>query len=252
MAAAPNPAIAQAYQFFLSKGYQPHQAAALAGNAMAESRLDPNIKGDKGSALGAFQWRGPRQAQLMDWAKREGVNPYELPNQLAFFDWELKNTERGAGQRLAAAKDVTEANNAVVSSLRPGGYTPDAPQNANGYARRLSYAQGVLGQAPPGQATAQAPAAPAAPPAADPAAAGGGGAGDKPRVNAAALAKMGSDLLAQGAEHVAATPQLGQDPGVYQPQVGQLSNPFRKRKPQAVAQAQTQPRPWGLLGGVDG
>jgi hypothetical protein len=97
-----------AYNFFIAKGYEPHQAAGIVGNLMAESGLNPTVKpGDNGTAFGIAQWRGDdRFGKLKsmygeDWTK--------LDNQLAFVDWELNNTYKKVGDKLRKTSNVTEA-----------------------------------------------------------------------------------------------------------------------------------------------
>lgn len=255
--AGPNPFAQRAYSYYIGLGYQPHQAAALAGNAQAESGFRPTVLGDNNQAFGTFQWHGSRQQDLQNYAQRNNLDPKQLETQLGFFDWELKNTERAAGQRLMGAQNVQQANDAVISSLRPAGYKPGNAAGAMHYDKRLGFSQAVLGapavgmptqtaSAPPGPAPAD-PADPAAPaPAAGAPAAGGGG---KP--SAQSLGKMGSDLLAQSQAKAAQAPNVGPDPGVYMPQVTPYVNPYRKRM-QAMAQATAAKKPVGLLGGIDG
>lgn len=147
----------RAYQFYVDKGYQPHQAAALAGNAMAESRGSTSVLGDGGKALGIFQWHPDRQANLNRFATSQGLDPRAETTQLAFKDWELNNTERRAGDLLRASTDVTGANNAVLNSLRPQGFNRNDPTGSHNYSGRLGFANQLLGNDMP--TTAGSPAA---------------------------------------------------------------------------------------------
>lgn len=160
----------RAYQFFLSRGYAPAQAAALAGNAMAESGGRTAVLGDGGKALGLFQWHPDRQANLRTFAQKEGLDPGDERTQLGFKDWELQNTERRAGAALRAAQTPEEATAAVLASLRPQGYSRTDPTQAMHYDKRLANAQAILGsggavlQPAPSRSEPPAPsAAPAAP-----------------------------------------------------------------------------------------
>lgn len=139
-----------AYQFFLSKGYQPHQAAALVGNFQQESGqgLSTGALGDHGTAYGIAQWRGDRldgPQGLRGWAQGQSLDPSQLNTQLQFADWELRNREQTAFSRLQNAKDVTQATNAAIGYERPQGWSFDNPANGAGYGNRLGYAQGLLG-----------------------------------------------------------------------------------------------------------
>ena len=128
----------RAFQFFVSRGYSPAQAAALAGNAMVESGGRTTAVGDQGRARGVFQWHPDRQANLRSFASRLGQDPSAELTQLQFKDWELQNTERTAGERLRAAQTPQEANNAVLASLRPAGFRRNDPTGSMHYDRRLS------------------------------------------------------------------------------------------------------------------
>ncbi len=235
----------EAFDYFRSQGYAPHQAAAIVGNMRAESRFDPTITGDRGTAYGAMQWRGSRQADLDRFAAERGGTRADPKIQLAFYDWELRNTEKRAGERLRAAKDLTEATNAVVSSLRPGGYTAANPAGSMHYDRRMAYAQSVLGGAPPGGsavAAAPPPEAPAGPPMAPP----GGGMGS---ARNDALLAQGRAMLDQAAGGKP-TAVAGAPPEVNTPAPAQAFNPYRKKQqPRVMAQMPTMA---GLLGGPNG
>jgi hypothetical protein len=144
----------RAYQFYVNKGYSPVQAAALAGNAMAESRGSTTVTGDAGKALGLFQWHPDRQANLNRFATSQGLDPRSEQTQLAFKDWELRNTEAGAGRKLFAAQTPEEANAAVLSSLRPSGYTSQDPTKSHNWSGRLENTYSFLGSTPQQQSQA--------------------------------------------------------------------------------------------------
>lgn len=160
----------RAYQFYLSRGYAPAQAAALAGNAQVESGGRPAVLGDSGKALGLFQWHPDRQANLRTFAQREGLDPGDERTQLAFKDWELQNTERRAGAALRAAQTPEEATAAVLASLRPQGYSRTDPTQSMRYDKRLANTQALLGsggavlQSAPSRSEPPAPSAPPAAP----------------------------------------------------------------------------------------
>ena len=67
-----SPNVSSAFNYFTSQGYTPQQASGIVGNLMAESgsRLDPNAFNTAGGGNGAFgiaQWRGSRQANVLNW-----------------------------------------------------------------------------------------------------------------------------------------------------------------------------------------
>jgi len=138
----------RAYDFFVGKGYPAHQAAALAGNAVWESGGNPTISGDGGKAYGTFQWHPDRQAGLTDFAKKSGMDPTDTNTQLAFADYELNNSESGAGTKLANAKTYAQANDAVLNYLRPSGFTPDNPGGSHGYAGRYNAGADLINATP--------------------------------------------------------------------------------------------------------
>lgn len=134
----------RAYQFYIERGYAPVQAAAMAGNADWESRGSTSALGDSGTASGLFQWRGDRQKGLQEWAKTNGFDPKDETAQLAYADYELRNSENASGKKLFAAQTLADANDALMGFLRPAGYTPDNPQGGHGYVNRYNNAAGLL------------------------------------------------------------------------------------------------------------
>lgn len=107
----------------LELGYEPHIAAAIVGNFMVESGpgLNTRAVGDGGNAFGMGQWNGPRRRQYLAFAARRGAAPDDLDTQIAFLDWELKNTEAGNFARVLEAPDAAAAA-AIFSNevWRPG------------------------------------------------------------------------------------------------------------------------------------
>lgn len=160
---------AAAYQFFLSKGYTPHAAAALVGGFQAESGqgLSTGALGDKNTAYGIAQWRGDRlegPTGLRGWAQGQNLDPAQLQTQLQFADWELRNREQTAFSGLQHAQNVNQAANAAIGYERPHGWSFANPSGGMAYDDRLANAQGLLGTAPTpttGVAAAAPPTAPA-------------------------------------------------------------------------------------------
>jgi hypothetical protein len=144
----------RAYQFYVNKGYSPVQAAALAGNAMAESSGSTSVVGDRGKALGLFQWHPDRQANLNRFATSQGLDPRLEQTQLAFKDWELRNTEAPSGKMLMSATTPEQANAAVLASLRPSGYLAKDPTQSMHYGKRLANTYSLLGSTPSEQSQA--------------------------------------------------------------------------------------------------
>lgn len=98
-----------AMPFLVNKGWTPMQAAAIVGNLTAESYMHPHTPdGDKGTAVGLAQWRGNRQIKFQQIIGKS-IKDSTLRDQLSFVDWELRNTEKKAGNLLLAAKDIETA-----------------------------------------------------------------------------------------------------------------------------------------------
>ncbi len=130
----------------LALGYEPHVAAGLVGNLMQESgpTLMTRAVGDGGNSIGMGQWNGPRRRALIAFAARRGTDPADLDTQIAFLDWELKNTEAAAFARISQARTAAEAAEIASAEFwRPG--IPHLARRA-GYARQVfdQYGQGAV------------------------------------------------------------------------------------------------------------
>lgn len=94
----------EAMRYFMSKGWSKAQSSGIVANLMAESydRLDHTALGDSGTAYGIAQWRGIRQTNF---AKVFGksIKQSSFQEQLAFVDWELRNTHTTAGNLLRSS-----------------------------------------------------------------------------------------------------------------------------------------------------
>jgi hypothetical protein len=230
----------RAYAYFTSKGYSPHAAAALAGNAAWESTGSPTIEDPRGEgSIGLFQWRLGRRTGLDAFARERGLDPKAEETQLAYADWELNNTERGPGEQLRGATNLAEANNAVLAYLRPRDFTSANPQASHGYPQRLA-ASAELAPLPPSQYVgpapewqmhqAQAPVAPPAPPV--------------PAINPAGLLSERYNPYASGIKTGMGLLEAGNRAGPQMPMPG-LLQPYR---PQGADFGLPGPGRRGLLG----
>lgn len=98
----------QAYKFFVEeKGYTPEMAKGIIGNLIQESgdTLSPTRQGKDGS-IGIAQWKDSRRTNLMK-VRPDDYNT--LRGQLEFIDWELKNTEKKAYDKLMQSQTVEDA-----------------------------------------------------------------------------------------------------------------------------------------------
>lgn len=134
-----------AYDFFIERGWKPHQAAGIVGNLMQESGLRTHARnagdGSDGSdSIGIAQWNSDRAARLKRFAEARGTDWRDLKTQLEFVDLELRTSEGAAGRALTEARDVREATAAIVQYERPRGSDRGA-ESADGWANRLRHAQ---------------------------------------------------------------------------------------------------------------
>jgi hypothetical protein len=125
-------------QYFMDKGYKPHQAAAIAGNLTQESSLNPEAINPKSGAFGLGQFLGPRKKALYDYAERQGSYASDPGTQLDFIDHELNTTERKAKGKLMAATNLADATNAFSNHYERAG----AAEKNN--AKRVSFAENAL------------------------------------------------------------------------------------------------------------
>jgi hypothetical protein len=117
-----------AYNFFVSKGLQPYQAAAIVGNLMSESGVNPSSGAPPtdSTGFGIAQWTfTPRQAPLEELAKSEGKPVTDLGLQLEYMWDELTGTapanhEAGLSE-LKAASNVDDAASAFMGWSSTGG-----------------------------------------------------------------------------------------------------------------------------------
>ena len=137
----PNKRSLEAMEFFQSKGWSKEQAAGIVGNLQQESGnfsddvLTGKSRGDKGSAVGVAQWRGDRQKKFEELYGKKIENA-SLQEQLAFVDWELRNSHKGAGDRL------TEAPNAGTAAAIVDKYYEVSAGTERG--RRMANAERLL------------------------------------------------------------------------------------------------------------
>ena len=97
---------------FMEMGWSKEQAAGLAANLHRESGFKADIVGDKGKAYGIGQWHPDRQRNFAKVFGRD-IHGSSLDDQLKFVDWEMRNTEKGAGNKLRAATNAMQAGGIV-------------------------------------------------------------------------------------------------------------------------------------------
>lgn len=129
--------IKAAMDYFKKQGWSREQSAGILGNLMAESGRDlrTNAVGDGGKAFGIAQWHPDRQAKFKEVFGKD-IRQSTLEEQLAFVNWELKNTERRAGGVLSQARSGAQAA-AMVDKF----YERSSGAHRG---KRMSYAEGIL------------------------------------------------------------------------------------------------------------
>lgn len=123
--------------FFTGKGYEPHQAAGIAGNLMQESTLNPNAKNPTSGAFGLAQWLGSRKKSFMDYALKNKKDIKDPTAQLEFIDHELNTTETRARDKLLSSKDATEAAFNFSDHYERAGATEKKNATRANYANRI-------------------------------------------------------------------------------------------------------------------
>jgi len=126
----------KAIAFFQSKGWSKDQAAAIVGNLLQESNLDPDIVNPKSGARGIAQWLGSR---VDDFERQEKVplKGSRFEQQLDFVNWELNHSEKKAGDKIKSTKNIQDATASVANDYERMG------ANEAMMDRRISLAQAV-------------------------------------------------------------------------------------------------------------
>lgn len=129
----------KAYNFFVTNGLQPFQAAGIVGNLIQESGVDPTSVQSNGVGHGIAQWSKPgRWDNLVTFAK--STPPTDLGIQLSFLLHEMTDVPPW-NQSLPAVKAATTIETATKAFMDTF-EKPDA-QYAN-LANRITQAKGVL------------------------------------------------------------------------------------------------------------
>lgn len=161
----------RAYNFFVSRGLQPHMAAGILGNMVAESpmttpdgRVDINPRALQPSTTGDFpivnrgygivQWTtADRQAGLIAAAQAAGLPVYDLGVQLEYVMTELDSRWRGGavGRALRATTTVQEATLVIELQyeIHAGPVQPERTNDAVSFLQQF----GSNAPAPPPGAT---------------------------------------------------------------------------------------------------
>lgn len=99
----------QIYQYLLSKGFSPAQAAGILGNMQVESSLNTGAYNSAEGAIGLCQWEGGRRSELEAFAANKPGGVSNWKNQVDFMITELKGSEGGAYSRLMSSTTAGDA-----------------------------------------------------------------------------------------------------------------------------------------------
>ena len=150
------PSQQEVYDFYLSQGVAPHQAAALVGHMWAESGGNPTASHDKGTGFGLFGFRDPQKGKGR-WTDLKKFAESGTGTKLDINDWktqalfslrELDTTEKKAGEQFYGAKDYGGAIDALTGYLRPQGYDPNNPAATHNYTGRYNFGAQLAGVSP--------------------------------------------------------------------------------------------------------
>ena len=133
----------QVWNFFRGKGLQPHQVAAIMGNAQAESGFNPFAVGDGGTSFGLFQHHAARGRGLLG-AVGGKAGLGDIGAQLEYVWQELLTSESGVLKRLMTSTNVKDATSAFVGFERPQGWSAADPTGSHNWAGRLAAAESAL------------------------------------------------------------------------------------------------------------
>jgi hypothetical protein len=132
-----------AFEFFVGKGLKDYEAAAIVGNLIQESSVDPNaVEFGGGPGRGIAQWSvGGRwnhdsHDNVKWYASVKGKSIHSLNLQLAFIWYELQNFSGYGLSKLKAAKNITEATIAFEVHFEGCGTCDQS--------KRIAYAKQVL------------------------------------------------------------------------------------------------------------
>lgn len=134
-----------AYNFLVSKGLSAEQAAGVVGNLLLESSLDPTVVSSSGYT-GIAQWdKNTRWPRLVQWARDNNRDEYELSTQLDYM-WK-EASDRGDVEGVQAYDDLDMAawywgrfyEGAII-----GGSSSEQPlTNVQKLDARIAYAEDV-------------------------------------------------------------------------------------------------------------
>ena len=149
-----------AWDYLMStNNYSKEQVAAMIGNFLHESGMDPGIRsgiavagGGTENSVGIAQWyyygaTGGRQTALRNFAAQKGKNWDDLYVQLAFVDYELSTVSWLGGAKFKRTTNVVDATLAFMrdyeNPAKTGTIGSDGIEKRLGQDERIANAQGI-------------------------------------------------------------------------------------------------------------
>ena len=122
--------------------------AAIVGNAIQESRLNPTAKNTAGAnEFGLFQWNpapGAQRFQLLEkYVADNGGDINSVGTQLNFFVWEVNNYSSLYGNLVSELNNASSAEDAAIDFERIYEKSSDTP-GSTGYKNRINYTQEIF------------------------------------------------------------------------------------------------------------
>lgn len=136
-----SPSAAVAYDFFVGKGLQNFQSAAIVGNLQQESRLNPHAVSPPDPvhpSRGVAQWQPAGWDKLLAFASSIGRDPWSLNTQLEFIWYQLETEPYLGLNELRGATTIEAAVVIFQNKFERPKAALAATQN------RISYAQSAL------------------------------------------------------------------------------------------------------------
>lgn len=99
-------------------GLTSEQAAGIISQARAESGFNPQAVGDKGSAVGMFQWHPDREVQIEKYFGKK-ITSMNQNEQMDAYIWEMKTNESASWKKLLNSKTIQDSTAAGLSDERP-------------------------------------------------------------------------------------------------------------------------------------
>lgn len=158
----------KAFNYFVSVGFKPEQAAGILGNMRVESTVEPVIEQGKtptnsrsveefiasgdsrrtdsnAPGYGLVQWTGYGQLDKMaEWVSGQGQNPNSLEGQLAYINFQLGDEKKSIGDAIKASSTVEEAT--IIWNVQYENSGDSRHPGSAGWNLRIQYANDIFAQ----------------------------------------------------------------------------------------------------------